>query len=1242
MKKLLQTFFVFILYTSVFSQIQTNFSANPRTICVGQSISFQDLSTKPGGTITSWSWNFGDGNTSSVRNPTHTYTAPGTYNITLTASDGSVSVAEVKSAYILVNPLPAVSFSTTLSACSVPYNSIFTNVQPSNGSFTYNWTFGNGQTSNVQNPTTIVYNNPGNYDISLTVTNTQTGCVKTITQNISVFNFDAQFTSNLSQACIGQSINFQDQSHSSTSTWSWDFGDGTSSSSQNPSHTFSAPGTYTVTLTAFNAANGCSDTYTRTIQIFPLPQPNFTANPTVGCNPLQVNFTNTSSGSGTFSWNFGNGSTFTGQNPATQTYVNTGVYTTSLTMTDNNGCVNTITQTDHIVVQPLIADFQADVVEGCENLNVTFTDLSTSPNATSNPITSWVWDFGNGNTFTGQTPPVQTYSEGVYPVSLTVSTAGGCTQTELIPAYIKVGIPPNAGFNFTPPLECAKEDFYFTNTTPIPPGYTASDIIWSWDFGDGGSSSLKNPTYTYPLDTGYFDVTLVVSFRGCKDTLIQEDAIYVKAPIAKFNPEQTLYCNPQLPVSIAFDDQAILGKSTDNVEMIWRWGDGNSTTLTSPFLFTNPNQGSMSHTYPNYGSYQIKQVVYNYTTGCADSVTQVVVISSLNASFTISTDSICRNAPITLTNTSTSSHFIDSYQYNMANSDLLNGPNQTYTYTTSGSYNIVLQVSNNVGCSETFTFPQFVALQEPIAQISPSASSGCVPLQVIFNNSSSVQGNGAPLGTFEWTFTDGTTLTTTGTNQTANYNFTETGTYTTSVIATDQFGCVSLPTTVSTTITAPTASFSIDSIVCNLEEFTSINNSIGHDASAWYIDGQSFSTANELTHFFNELNPGNATVLSHEIILVVTDVNTCTDTATANILVSLPQAQANYTFSGSNMNVDGTFVCPPVFADLEDNTDAYGNVVSWSWTFGDNNSSTLQNPSNTYVFAGTYSASFSIVDEFGCTDSIAYIDYLTIGGPSGKVNWENIGTFCNPVFEFTPSDLVNTASIFWSIGNGDTIANLNPFSYTFDGPGTYFPTALLEDDNNCVVLYQMDPITTIITPISADFTADPTTVAVYIPMSITDISSGGTGGIYSWNWTFGNDNFSLNSSNPFTYEWQYPGSFNITLTVSDSVGCKDTKTIPINVTAELFVPNVLTANADGINEIFKLGEPVFASYDIVIFNRWGNIVSELYDQNGTYLWDGKNKSGEMCTEGVYFYKLNGVRYTGIEESKQGFVTLILK
>ena len=237
----------------------------------------------------------------------------------------------------------------------------------------------------------------------------------------------ANFTSSLTSGIAPLNVSLTDTSIGSPTSWSWNFGDGSNSTVQNPVHTYSAAGNYTVSLTVSNA--GGSNTTTKTdyitVTTWRPPVAAFSASPTSGAAPLTVAFTDASTGSPTSgSWNFGDGSNSTVQNPV-HTYSAAGNYTVSLTVS-NAGGTNTTTKTDYIVVTtsaPPVAAFSASPTSGAAPLTVAFTDASTgSP-------TSGSWNFGDGSNSTVQNP-VHTYSAaGNYTVSLTVSNAGGTNTT---------------------------------------------------------------------------------------------------------------------------------------------------------------------------------------------------------------------------------------------------------------------------------------------------------------------------------------------------------------------------------------------------------------------------------------------------------------------------------------------------------------------------------------------------------------------------------------------------------------------------------------------------------------------------------------------------------------------------------------------------------------------------------------------------------------------------------------------
>jgi len=233
-------------------------------------------------------------------------------------------------------------------------------------------------------------------------------------------------------------VQFTDQSTAGTSpitSWSWSFGDGGTSTAQNPSHTYTAAGSYTVRLIVGSSAG--IDTLSRAsyVSVFVLPTASFSGSPQSGVSPLAVQFTDQSApGSSpitSWGWSFGDGGTSTTQSPS-YTYAGAGSYTVRLIVGSSAG-IDTLSQAGYITAcAPPVADFSGTPTGGLGPLIVQFTDLST---AGSSPITSWSWAFGDGGTTTEQSPSHIYLLPGSYDVSLTVGTA--CSvSTATKPGYI--------------------------------------------------------------------------------------------------------------------------------------------------------------------------------------------------------------------------------------------------------------------------------------------------------------------------------------------------------------------------------------------------------------------------------------------------------------------------------------------------------------------------------------------------------------------------------------------------------------------------------------------------------------------------------------------------------------------------------------------------------------------------------------------------------------------------------------
>jgi gliding motility-associated-like protein len=316
--------------------------------------------------------------------------------------------------------------------------------------------------------------------------------------------------------CAPFLVNFQNNSSSATS-YLWDFGDGSPTSNLfAPSHTYTTAGTFTITLIASNP-NGCTAT-TDTASFVVLVKDDslfasFTVTKVDSCNPFTATFTNTSTTNNgpagpnvVYTWDFGDGSSFTGPNPPLHSYLAASSYVVTLTMTDTNACNNPSVFTLNIdYTSSLVAsDFlMPDSI--CLPALVQFLDQSTN-------ATTWNWTFGDGNSSTQASPTNDYTSVGTYTVFLVAGNPTTCNLFDTTQKVIAILPTPTADFNWAPNPPEANKPNTFTNLSTGATNYF-------WDFGDGKSDTTKDPIHIYDKD-GTYNVCLTATNKyGCRDTV---------------------------------------------------------------------------------------------------------------------------------------------------------------------------------------------------------------------------------------------------------------------------------------------------------------------------------------------------------------------------------------------------------------------------------------------------------------------------------------------------------------------------------------------------------------------------------------------------------------------------------------------------------------------------------------------------------------------------------------------------
>ena len=1237
-----------VSYTQLYPN--NTFTVSNVNACIGEELTFTSTSTPgtSGLAIIKEKWDLGDGTVTEVNGAnntiTHTYNTTGTKNVFFFATNANGTNDIAYSIEITVSSIPSANFNITANSCSLPTSVNVSNTS-SNGAYTYDWDFGDGQTSTHYNPSGISYSSANTYLVSLTVTSTSSNCSATISKNIIINEFTADFTLSDDEICENESVSLTDISSGSTG-WSWNNGNNSTSNSQNPSFSYSTAGTYDISLTATNSNNGCSDQVTKSITVNPRPTISASANPSIGCAPLDVDFINNSTNGDTYEWDFGDGSTtFIGDTPPTHTYTSNGNFSVTIDASNSFGCTRQGTATV-IQVSPPTSNFTSDVIDGCSPLDVQFSDLSTSSNPSADPIVSWSWDFGNGNTSTSQSPLIETFVSGKYDVSLVVTTQNGCKDSINIVEYIQVGEIDSVGFSNTPDTICAKTGTVsFTDLTSIIVPFDPPEVTYEWDFGDSapGTSTQKATTYSYPSDTGSFDVSLTVTFRGCVKTYVKDSAVFAWSPLSNFTADSGDKCSPaSFPVQFDATDESKIGRSGDDVEMIYKWGDPlNSTTnFTSVSYDSNTDQWSSSFNYTNYGTYTIWQVVTNNTTGCVDSTQQEVTISKVAADFTLSPDTICLGDAITLTDlSSTALGTISSLSYDMTENIIAGnvGGISNYTFLNSGLNNITLTATDDSGCTGDTTL-QVTVFSLPVASFSADDQTPCAPQTILYTNNSGFSGSthATSITNSVWTLADGSNIN--NITEDVSYNIPTQGSFTTSLQVTDDFGCVSNISNSTITVSKPIANFNDPGTICNNDLFNVINSSTnGGTNYQWTLDNVLISTDDDLNYTINETSTVSTT-FNYKLTLIAADVNGCLDSTSQQITVSAPKAELTYTLTGDNQSSSNEFTCPPVTIENIVNNSTSPNISNWS--FGNGNVSNADSPSATYSVPDTYTLSLNIINQFGCTDDTVLVDYLIIGGPKATPIVTPPIDICKNLFTFSVTDTSQVDSYSWDFGD-NTSSILDSVEHGYPLAGTYYPILTVYDDANCSVKFDAD-IISVLNELTAKHSASPNPGETNESITFTDQSLF-KDSIVSWFWEFGDfENYSIenstNSNQQFAYK--YPYTYTSVLTVTDKFGCTSSDTVLVKITGDFEKPNVFTPNNDGINDVFEFHEDIFESYDVLVLNRWGNIVYDKKGVKGTYIWNGTHNDGKECSDGVYFFKIVGTIKDGTPFETSGYVTKV--
>ena len=754
---------------------QVNFQFTAASQCVSTLQTFNNLSSIASSDL-SYSWNLGDGTLSTIEDPDHLYSNPGTYTVSLTATSASTGCAKTFSKALTIHPeaIPDFTAENTCLGQAILFNN--TSVV-SSGSMSWLWDFGDGNTSTKQSPTHL-YATAGSYSVILQIT-TDNSCITSTSRLITVYEQPvADFE--VDNGCFAVEATFTNSSTFANS-FSWSFGDGTTSSDQNPTHNFPTFGQYTVSLVSSNA-DGCKDSVGQVINVFPLPQTSFTIDPV--CLGSQAQFNNTSqipNGTLSYLWDFGDGASSSAINPK-HTYLSAGTYTVTLVGTSDNDCSTSSEKQLFIYEQPSAFFSVADI---CGDSAAIFMNGSTGTGLL------YEWDFGDGKTSALENPTHQYNSSGTYQVKLSASTGNSCKDI-----FTKnVTIHPLPSVNFVFDNACDTTSITFENLS----GIVSGSVSYSWDFGDGKTSDVSEPSHIYP-SSGTYPVTLTAtSDQGCIFSRTKNITIFPR-PTAFF--EVAAVCDGELSLFTS-TSQLTSGRIS---QYLWDFGDGTNSIVANP-----------KKQYLNNGTYEVSLTVFS-DKGCEDLISKEVKVNDLPiADFEV--QNVCHQKAVTVINRS----FINSgdleYLWDFGDGFTSNEVNPSHSYASPGVYTISLETATSTGCSD-------IILKDVRLYELPEADAGS---DITASQGFAVQLSASGGVAYVWSPIDGL-----NNSNIPNPIATPDKTTTYTVQVTDAFGCVSS-----------------DSVTLNIEEDFKliVNNVFTPDGNGqndtWVIRNiETFGTAN--------------------------------------------------------------------------------------------------------------------------------------------------------------------------------------------------------------------------------------------------------------------------------------------------------------------------------------------------------------------------------------------------------------
>ncbi|MHA1369092.1 MAG: PKD domain-containing protein [Promethearchaeota archaeon] len=1146
--KRIETYFMINDYFA--REIYASFTYSPASPQNQENILFMDTSTGP---VDKWLWLFCDDTTQTVQNPVHSFYSAGDYEVCLIAENTATGELSYFDQTVFVTGNYA------------PYADFYFSSYPKEGSFVEFWDMSYDPDGNItswewwvdgalvstDSSMNYTFFGTGNYNVTLIVVDDG----GLIAQRTEIFNVQpnqpptCMFIPDKYNASVNEFINFDGNlcydPDGWVDIWYWDFGDGTNSSDYYwTGHSYASPGSYLVTLTIWDDS-GANATWSEWIYVInnTAPFADFNWTPAIPMLTDIVQFNDLSYDMDGFitgwEWDFDmDGMPDSNQPNPTFMFPKGGWWDVRLRVWDNDGAVGECILSIRILEPPNISLIinPPDPKVG-ENV---FFDAS----ATYDPdgwITNWYWDFGDGWNSTDFWSTHHTYTApGNYTLNLTVTDDTFLNSSYIIVLEVLFNNPPVANFTYNPSNPQEFEVIAFNDRSFDPDGVI---IYWTWDFGDGTLLQFDEFNITFPVwysfaAPGNYNVSLIViDDLGLIGEYWQIITVTSnQPPIANFTYSPA---SPNSGENVIFTD---LSTDPDGFIAAWSWdfGDGSPIdTIQNPF-----------HVYNFGGMFTVNLTVWD-NAGLSDSITMSIIINeSPVANYTYTPVSPKTNETVSFFD---SSYDVDgvivSWVWDFGDgSPTSNLKNPTHVFTAQGNYNVSLTVTDNDGGFDVFSI--IIPVHDnypPIANFTWSPIIGKSDQPVAFTDTSFDQDG--TIVAWNWDFGDNSS----STLQNPSHVYSAPSDYTVNLMVTDNDGAVNNISYIVQVVDnyAPQPEFSWAPPMPKIGEqvnFTDLSVDWDGTITAWqwvFGDGSPISTVQNPVHAYAA--GGNYTVT-----LIVTDNSSASNSTSHVVQVyanQAPNASFTYIVSQPRVGESWTFV--------DQSTDNDGTIIAWFWDFGDNSTSTLQNPSHVYSAPGNYTVNLTVTDNDGAVNwfAIAIQVYINIP-PTASFTYAPTSPFVGDLIYFTDTSTDADGSVdvwSWDFGDGSTSTDQNP-SHTYSNPGNYTVTLTVTDNNgasNSVSMVIL-VLTQNIAP-SASFTYSPANPETGQTITFTDTSTEPDAGdsIVRWKWDLGDGTVIYYDSSNYTsiiwHSYTSANNYTVKLTVWDSNGAQATAQQTINV-----------------------------------------------------------------------------------------------